>query len=203
MLGRGLSRYGLERYAEAEADLDHVLDEVSDPEVPEDQRRDAAYFRGLAREQQDKLSGALADYGLAIDLGYDGADVFQRRASVHLALGDVGAAREDVRRARELAPDDANTNAVDGEVLSAEGRFDEAVAAYDRALAQEQTADSEFGRALTLLVAGRPDEALAGYRRGVPIADGVDLERALAALERRAAGRPGAEACKKVLARTS
>ena len=199
MLGRGLSRYGLERYADAEADLDRVLTEVPDPEVPEDQRRVAAYFRGLAREQQDNLSGALADYGLAIDLGYDGADVFQRRASVRLALGDVGAAREDVERARKLEPDSPDTNAVDGEVLSAEARFEEAVAAYDRALAQEQTADSEFGRALTLLVAARPDEALAGYRRGVPLADRVDIERALAGLEMRAAGQSGAEACKEVL----
>jgi tetratricopeptide (TPR) repeat protein len=149
---------------------------------------------------QDNLPGALADYGLAIDLGHAGADCFRWRARVHLAPGDIGAAREDVGRAREVEPDDGDTSAVDGDVLSAEARFEAAIGAYDRALAQERTAGVEFSRALTLLLAGQRDEALAGYRRGIPIADADDRERALEDLARRAAGQPGAKACKGILA---
>ena len=66
----------------------------------------AAYFRGIAREQQDRLEGARADYTSAIGFGFADADVYRRRASVTLALGLKA-------EARQLAPDDAETKALD------------------------------------------------------------------------------------------
>lgn len=199
LLGRGWSRVVLGRYAEAEADFDSVLDSESEDPSERNHREVAAYFRGIAREQQDNFLGARSDYGLSIDLGHEGADVFRRRARVQLGLGELEAARKDADHAREIEPDDADTDIVDGDVLLAEARFDAAVAAYDRGLARERTAGVEFNRALALLLGGHSDKALDGYRRGSSIANAEDRERALADLKHRAADVFGAPACEQIL----
>jgi tetratricopeptide (TPR) repeat protein len=199
VLGRGWSRMGLGRYADADADFDLVLaDDYLDAGTAE--RGLGSYFRGIAREQREDLPGALADYGLAIELGQGGAGVFRRRARVYLALGDTSAARQDVASAKEAEPGDPDTFAVDGELLAAEGNLDAAVTAYDRALALERTAGVEFNRALALLLAGRRNEACDGYRRGVRIAGADEREQALAEIDRRATDEAGADACRKILA---
>ena len=79
----------------------------------------AAYFRGIAREQQDRLEAARADYTSAIGLGFADADVYRRRASVTLALGLKAEARQDADRARQLAPDDTETKALEAALAAA------------------------------------------------------------------------------------
>jgi hypothetical protein len=90
-------------------------------------------------------------------------------------------------------------NALDGDLLSADRRFDAAVAAYDRALVLP-TAGIDFARALALLLAGRCDQAIDGHRRGVAVADTDDRRQAVADLLRRtAAGGPGTIECLAML----
>jgi hypothetical protein len=118
LLGRGWSRVALERYADAEADFDVALasadaDAASLDAAARAKYGVAAYFRGIAREQQDRPEDARADYTRAIDFGFADADVHRRRAHVLLALGLRAEAREDADRARALAPDDAETKALD------------------------------------------------------------------------------------------
>jgi tetratricopeptide (TPR) repeat protein len=200
LLGRGMSRLALERYAAAEEDLGTAL---ADPGAAAELRRLAAQFRGVARELTDNLSGALADYELAAELGSTSPDVFLGSARIRVSRGETDAARAAISRAGELGADPADVVAAEADVLSAEGRFDEAVAAYDRSLTQTASATVEFDRALALLLGGRADEALAGYRRGDAIADGDDRRYALAALDRSAAGGPATEECRRVLRQES
>jgi tetratricopeptide (TPR) repeat protein len=196
-LGRGLSRMSLERYDDAEADLGAAL---ADPGGGAELHQLAAQFRGAVRELKEDSDGALADYRLAIELGSASPDVFLGSARVEVTCGDLDAARAAIDRAREAGADPAAVAGAEGDVLSAEGRFDEAVAAYDRSLAQAENATVEFDRALALLLGGHAAEAIAGYRRGAATADADDRRYALAALDRRAAGNVAAEACRQALA---
>jgi tetratricopeptide (TPR) repeat protein len=120
LLGRGWSRVALARYAEAEADFDAVLAHADDSgEASRPKLGLAAYFRGIVREQQDRFEGARADYTSAIGFGFADADVYRRRASVTLALGLKAEARQDADRARELAPDDEETKALEAALAEA------------------------------------------------------------------------------------
>jgi tetratricopeptide (TPR) repeat protein len=195
-LGRGLSRMSLERYDDAEADLGAAL---ADPGGADELHQLAAQFRGTVRELEEDLDGALADYRLAVELGSASPDVFLGTARIEVTRGELDAARAAIGRAREAGADPAAVVAADGDALSAEGRFADAVAAYDRSLTQAANATVEFDRALALLLGGHVDEAVAGYRRGAETADADDRRYALAALDRRAGGHPAAEACRQAL----
>jgi tetratricopeptide (TPR) repeat protein len=175
-LGRGMSRLGLARYEDAESDFGAVLDV---PSASVELRRAAAQFRGMARELGSDFDGALDDYRLAIELGSQSEDPYLGSARLLVPRGELDAA--------------------EGDVLSAEGRFDDAVTAYDRSLAQIENATGEFDRAIALLLGGRTDEAIAGYRRGDAIADADDRQYALTELARRADGNAGASACRQAL----
>jgi tetratricopeptide (TPR) repeat protein len=195
-LGRGLSRMSVERYDDAEADLGAAL---ADPGGADELHQLAAQFRGTVRELKEDLDGALADYRLAVELGSASPDVFLGTARIEVTRGELDAARAAIGRAREAGADPAAVVAADGDVLSAEGRFLDAVAAYDRSLTQAANATVEFDRALALLLGGHVDEAVAAYRRGAETADADDRRYALAALDRRAGGHPAAEACRRAL----
>ena len=119
LLGRGWSRVAQERYAQAEADFDAALNADESDAAARPKLGLAAYFRGIAREQQDRLEGARADYTRAIELSFTDADVYRRRASVTLALGLKAEARQDADRVRQLAPDAAETKALDAALAAA------------------------------------------------------------------------------------
>ncbi|HEX2120258.1 MAG TPA: tetratricopeptide repeat protein [Thermoanaerobaculia bacterium] len=74
-LFRGMSLVGLERYADAEDDLTFVVDSHADPSL----RASAVYMRAIAREQQDRIAEAFADYSAAIELGMDDPDIVEAR----------------------------------------------------------------------------------------------------------------------------
>jgi len=67
----------------------------------------AAYESGRTYERLDQPYQALRCYGKAIELAADGADVpvreiLLRRSRLHLDLGQVDRARDDLNRAAEL-----------------------------------------------------------------------------------------------------
>lgn len=74
-LFRGMSLIALERYADAEDDLTFVFDS----DAAQSLRASAAYMRAIAREQQDRIAEAFADYSAAIELGMDDPDVVEAR----------------------------------------------------------------------------------------------------------------------------
>jgi tetratricopeptide (TPR) repeat protein len=84
-LWRGWTRLGLGKLADAAADLDAVVG--GDPSAPTGEWRPiAAYMRGILREVQEDLRGALADYDLAIALGLPDADARARRDALAARL---------------------------------------------------------------------------------------------------------------------
>jgi hypothetical protein len=88
-LWRGWTRLGLGRLADAAVDLDALVG-GSDPEVPAGEWRPiAAYMRGILREAQADLRGALADYDLALALGLPDADVRPRRDALAARLAAI------------------------------------------------------------------------------------------------------------------
>lgn len=201
-LGRGLARYGLGAYAEAESDLDRYL---AAPEQLPEAWGDAVYFRGLAREQQGRLTDAADDYSLAIAHGYGDADaeVFRRLATVLIGAGRLDAAAAAVDAARAADPRHPDNGALDGDLKSAQGRYAEAIAAYDDVLARGASFEASCNRALALLLAGRRTEAADAYRLAAGDGSDSDREWALAALRVRASGRPGTAACEAALQPTA
>ncbi len=202
MLGRGTVRAKLGRLAEAESDLSQTIErEVGDDETEasRQQRRAAAYLRGVVREQLENFEGAHDDYGTAIELGYPGTEPFQRRAFVRIQLGRLDEARLDVERLRDLAPDEPETHEAEADLLLAQDRYEEAVGEYDASLAVQSNANVEFARALALLLADRPADALSGYRQGAAAATPEETRWALEDLDRRAADKPGGAECRAVL----
>jgi tetratricopeptide (TPR) repeat protein len=114
LLQRGFARVGAGLFAEAEADFGPALADGSG--VADALRASGAYFRGMARDQQDDLAGAIADYDLAVALGYPGVEPVVRRGRVRLAQGDRAGARADAETARAVAPDDADLAQLDAEL---------------------------------------------------------------------------------------
>jgi hypothetical protein len=85
-LWRGWTRLGLGKLADAAVDLDALVG-TGDPAVPAGEWRPiAAYMRGILREAQADLRGALADYDLALALGLPEADVRARRDALAARL---------------------------------------------------------------------------------------------------------------------
>lgn len=200
-LGRGLARYGLGAYPEAESDLDRYL---AAPESLPEAWGDAAYFRGLAREQQGRLTDASEDYALAIAHGYGDSDaeVFRRLATVRIGAGQFDAAAAAMASARAADPHHPDNGALDGDLQLAQGHYTEAIAAYDEVLARGSSFEAACNRALALLLAGRQDEAAEAYRAAARDASEIDRGWALGELRARAAGRPGFTACEAALRST-
>ena len=84
------------------------------------------------------------------------------RAMVHKELDQLDAALVDAERAASLRPDDAETQSALAAVLLAHGRFDEAVAAFDRALAVPSAIRERVlvSRAMALQENGQSEAAL-------------------------------------------
>lgn len=199
-LGRGTVRVLLGKLADAEGDLTRVLDTDEDTHDTSQTRMLAAYFRGLAREQLENHAGAREDYSAALELGYPEAEARPRRGFVNLELGRIDEARADLARLQELASDDAETHALEGDLSLAEKRPVDAARAYDAALAASPQAKFEFARALALLLAGRGSDARAAYARGLATADDDDVASARKDLERHAAAHPDLPAFRALLA---
>jgi tetratricopeptide (TPR) repeat protein len=106
LLGRGSSRLALGRLAEAEKDFGEALALTAHDDTMLHERALAARFRGIARDEQGNLEGAISDYTLAIELGPADAELFVRRGSARLELGRRAEATADANHARTLSPND-------------------------------------------------------------------------------------------------
>ncbi|MEO7166489.1 MAG: tetratricopeptide repeat protein, partial [Chthoniobacterales bacterium] len=132
----------------------------------------ATRFGGLApTEKAELIAKARATAEKALELDSNLADAHLAQGVV---LSDVdynfAAAEAELRRALELAPQNAAVTSNLATVLSYLGRLDEAVALEQRAIALEplRTA-SYFNLALYLTLVGRYDEAEAAVRKAIAL----------------------------------
>jgi predicted O-linked N-acetylglucosamine transferase (SPINDLY family) len=85
-----------------------------------------------------------------------------------MMLGDLDGAERSCRAAAALAPGDGAAHASLGNVLQAQHRWDDAAAAYERALdCQPDQVESHNNLATARLYQGRPDDALAACEQAL------------------------------------
>lgn len=110
-----------------------------------------------------------------------------------LSAGDLATAETSLARLRVLVPDALSNEKFEGKLRLAQGRHDEALAAFDRAGARLSDPGLLADRGDALLGAGKIEEALAAYRAALPSARDVyfhayayhdALSRLASALER-------------------
>lgn len=90
-----------------------------------------------------------------------------------MAQGDLGAAKAQLSRARELAPGDPNGHAELGHLYLRQGRPQDAEASFAQVLKiVPQHANSLVNRGVALRALGRMDEAEAGYRAALALEPG-------------------------------
>jgi tetratricopeptide (TPR) repeat protein len=150
LLGRGQTLLALNRDADAIGAFEMAL--AVDPSQTELARRvEVMKFRnveqGLARARDAARAGRLDEaaqaYSTAIASSPDSAFLYRELAGVEKQKGDSEAALEHFRKAATLDPGDAKTLTQIGEILEADGDFDEAAKAYADAAAIEPSADLE------------------------------------------------------------
>jgi len=189
---RGAARAEQGRHDEAVADYDRALQlKPGDAE--------AHIGRGNSRVGQGRLAEAAEDYDRALQLDPDSAAAHNNRAIIETARGQDEAARNDMEQATRLAPGDADIRAnrdrltalrqnrppppipviagdpgaeqrARGNALFDQEKYDEAIAAYDQALARnpgDGGALRERGTAKALRhdYAGAKDDLTAALRQ--------------------------------------
>lgn len=182
-LDRGNLLFALGRMDEATADYETAM--RMSPPLPE-----AYYNRAEVRLAAGDLERARADldHVLELDPGY--LDAYVNRAGVLQMLGEHEAARRDVAAGLALDPGNAHLHGVLGQLEAAAGRFAEARAAYDAAVAADpllasawanraalryETGDAagaveDLTRAIELACPGAVDAALY-FNRGTALMD--------------------------------
>lgn len=117
---------------------------------------------GRVFEAQGDYARAEAAYRKAVALEPEDADVLQSLAELEFHTHRFDLAREHIQASIEIAPQRAEAHEVEGMILEALGRPDEALAAYFRAVAADPGCASAMRRAAVLqLATGRHDQALA------------------------------------------
>jgi tetratricopeptide (TPR) repeat protein len=115
----------------------------------------------LATRNSKKLDPLIAAYQAAIDRDPEEVTGYNNRAVFYRGLYRYEDALKDAGRAVELA-DDAASRLQRGSLYAQIGKFDEAIADFDAALAEDPANDSAIAyKAETLRRMGRGDEAIA------------------------------------------
>ena len=117
------------RHAEAERKLRALAKE-------HERAYDLHEFLGQAYAAQGKRDEALGEYEYAALLNPAAAGPRLSIAELHLEHGDVPSARTAVEAASKLAPQSFDVALVTGRVLEAEGKFIDAIEAYQQAVAR-------------------------------------------------------------------
>ena len=90
--------------------------------------------RGLAKQKQGDLKGALADYDRAIEINPHDAAPYNNRGLAKMAMGDLDGALADYNRALEISPRNFEIHDNRGVVRQEKGDLDGALADYNIAI---------------------------------------------------------------------
>jgi len=126
----------------------------------------AAYKASVLLYQAARFEDALVYLNLCEELKPNNVQTLGLRAETQLSLGLYAKAIGDLERVRLLDPTDANACNQIGNGLSALGRYEEALSAYDKAFALGDK-HALKNKAIALEQLGRFGQALATYRRVV------------------------------------
>jgi tetratricopeptide (TPR) repeat protein len=150
LFGRGQALLAADRSADALAAFEAAL--AVDPNQADIRRRvDVLRFRNIEQRIADarqaartgRLDEAAAAYNAAITTQPDSPFLYRELAAVERQQDKTDAALEHLRKAADLDPSDSRSLVQIGDILSARGELDEAIASYERASAIEPTPDVE------------------------------------------------------------
>ena len=100
-----------------------------------EKEKEPIYFRrGVAYDKQGVYARAIADYGKAIELGANYAEIYNNRGVVYGRQGDYSRAIADFDKVIKLKPDDAAAYNNLGRAYSEQGDYVRAIADYDKAI---------------------------------------------------------------------
>jgi tetratricopeptide (TPR) repeat protein len=129
------------------------------PDYPE-----AHFNLGLVRSAAGERVKARGHFDRAFELRPSNANYAYWAAKSALENGDSARARELAERSRALDPREADPVVLLGTIESLDGDFAASLGAFDAALALEPNdSDAHNGRAKTLILLDRPDDALAAF----------------------------------------
>ena len=171
----------------AREDLDQALEER--PEDPE-----AWFNRGLVRGAARDHRGAIEDSARALELGCARpAFAWLCRGNAQAELGEWSAALDDLRRARELLPEDPDIAFNLALILVRHGEHADARALTNELLDREpRSARTLALRARAHLGLSDPTRALADAEAALALAPRLDVAHLRLGLAREALGLPGA-----------
>ncbi|MGD0192819.1 MAG: sulfotransferase [Rhizomicrobium sp.] len=131
----GIAQYRLGVALQALNDTDGAIDAFERAVALLPSHSDAHYRLGLMYESLARMGEALASYRTAALTSEDKVARKFIQARVYCLDGREGEAEGLLRRVVELRPDMAMAQTLLGEILAASGRFDEAAACYETAIA--------------------------------------------------------------------
>ncbi len=131
--------------------------------VPPERMEQASSLVGTGQYAQAiaAYSGILEEFG-------DHADVLVERGRAKIASGDADGGVSDLKRARELDPEQAAIAEEIGDVLYSRGNFTEAIESYESAFASGAgSAEGRYRLSVSLVQLERGDEALEHVRAAI------------------------------------
>jgi len=150
LFGRGQALLAADRSADALAAFEAAL--AVDPNQADIRRRvDVLKFRNIEQRIADarqaartgRLDEAAAAYTDAIGTQPDSPFLYRELAAVERQQNKTDAALDHLRKAAELDPSDSRSLVQIGDILSARGELDGAIASYERASSVESTPEIE------------------------------------------------------------
>jgi tetratricopeptide (TPR) repeat protein len=96
------------------------------------------YSRGNAHRAKNDYERAIADYTKAVELNPKDHNVYRGRALAYFNSGKAVEGLQDAEKSLELLPNDAWTLSIQGSILEALGRKEEAIVSFRRALSRDR-----------------------------------------------------------------
>lgn len=159
-LQRAHARRNLQQTENAREDYEHVLQVAPD-------NADAWFGLGNVQHDNEELDAAIASYRKALELRTDFVEALFNLGNTYKDTGALADAEQIYRKTLEIEPGFIEALSNLSYVISAQGRPEEALAAFDQA---EQNLDGDsvelwFNRGLNQQQLQMFDDAIASYRR--------------------------------------
>lgn len=146
--------------------------EAAEPKMgPNPKNAEGYASRGTARERNGDVSGAIADFGRAIELDPKSASAYDSRGLAKRDKRDFEGAIADLNRAIELNPNDHEFYDDRGLAKRVKGDNDGAIADYTKSIALDpKNAEfAYFNRAIARNSKGDKDGAIADYNKAIQL----------------------------------